>query len=339
MVQRLARLSVLLLACTRPMPTPTEPAPEVERAVEQLQLDAARLQPMMKSPLGHAFLSATTQLTPPAPRELLADPKTGKVVTKARASELPEAVRAALQPVSQAELEGFFYNTYHGTPLAYARAVDLLGQAGVEAGAGRRLADFGFGNVGQLRLFAALGFSATGIDVDPVLGDLYSGPGDQGAFGAGSVQVLIGRFPAEPELTRAVGQGLDVFLAKNTLKKGYVHPDRPPGKPEWVMDLGVSDDVFLQSVHDALKPHGRFLIYNICPAPTPAGQPFVTWTDGRSPYTRAQFEQHGFHVKAFDVDDTAFVRAMGHQLRWDVGEGKMDLVNDLSVLYTLVERE
>jgi hypothetical protein len=241
--------------------------------------------------------------------------------------------------MTPSEVAAYFYSTRYGSPLAYARAVDLLGQDGVQLGAGQRVADFGFGTLGQLRLFASLGVDALGIDVGAWLREIYSEPADQGAYGRGSVHYVLGRFPVDEQVREAVGQGLHVFIAKNTLKKGYVHPDRPPGKPEWVLSLGASDEVFLRAVHDALEPHGRFLIYNICPKPTPEGQPFVTWSDGRSPFTRAQYEAAGFHVKAFDVDDTTFVRELGHRLRWDVGEDAMDLKDNLSVLYTLLERD
>jgi len=46
-------------------------------------------------------------------------------------------------------------------------------------------------------------------------------------------------------------------------------------------------------------------------------------------------------VLVFDEDDTEAVRAMGRNLGWDQpedGEPGMDLVNDLSVLYTLVRK-
>jgi SAM-dependent methyltransferase len=326
---------MLLVSCATPRAVPAGNAD----ALEQLRLDAQALHPLMKSALGRAFLAGTSKLTRPTPRTLYQNPKTGRVVTKEGFERLDQAQRADLVQATPAEVDVFFYNTYHGTPLAYSRPMDLLGADGLEPTAHARVADFGFGSIGQLRMMASLGFVATGIDINPLLGALYGEPGDQGPFETGEVKVLIGKFPSDEILTKQLGTGLDVFIAKNTLKKGYIHPDRTPGKPEWVMHLDASDEEFLRAVHDALKPNGRFLIYNICPAPTPEGQPFVTWSDGRSPFTSEQFERAGFRVKAFDVDDTAFVREMGHRLRWDAGEEKMDLINDLSVLYTLVERD
>ena len=50
-------------------------------------------------------------------------------------------------------------------------------------------------------------------------------------------------------------------------------------------------------------PGGTFMIFNICPAPTPADKPFIPWSDGRSPYTKAQYEAAGFKVVEMDRDD------------------------------------
>jgi SAM-dependent methyltransferase len=340
---RLPLLLVLLLAAcphhaapaSRPASQPASASAPAEDPLARLRGDAKLLEPMVKSDLGRAYLAATADLIAPAPRPLAEDPKAERIYGAAGAARLDEATRATLQPLSERDAVEFYYNTYHGTPLAYARAIDLLGQQGVKPGK-LRLADFGFGNIGQLRLLASLGFDTTGIDVSPFLADLYTEPSDQGPYGKGSVKLVFGRYPLE---TGAVVGDLDVFLSKNTLKRGYIHPYRTPAKPEWVINLGVTDEVFLKTIHDALKPGGFFLIYNICPALTPEDQPFVPWSDGRSPFTREQFAAAGFKVIAFEIDDTKFVREMGHLLGWDKDEDPLNLENDLSVIYTLVQRE
>jgi hypothetical protein len=74
---------------------------------------------------------------------------------------------------------------------------------------------------------------------------------------------------------------------------------------------------FVRALHDALKPGGRALIYNLCPAPAPPGKPYIPWADGRSPFTRSTWESAGFEILAFDADDTAAARAMARALGWD----------------------
>ncbi len=136
----------------------------------------------------------------------------------------------------------------------------------------------------------------------------------------------------------AVGAGYDLVISKNVLKKGYIHPDRAADE-KFLIKLGASDEVVLKGFFQALKPGGKMLVYNICPALTPPDKPFVPWSDGRSPFTRQQWEAAGFKVDVIDQDDTAAVRVMGHALGWgDDPEEKWDLEHDLSVLYTLVER-
>jgi hypothetical protein len=191
-----------------------------------------------------------------------------------------------------------------------------------------------------------MGVHTTGVDVWPLLRALYSWPGDQGEITGpggekGSIRLIDGYFPKDSKVVGAVGSGYDVIIAKNVLKKGYIHPERPVPDPKKLIQLGVSDDVALKAFFDVLRPGGHFFVYNICPAPTPPDKPFVPYSDGRSPFTKAQWEAAGFEVLVLDQDDTEAVRVMGRAMGWDQpyeGEPGMDLVNDLSVLYTLVRK-
>src|SRR5207249_2659948 len=100
--------------------------------------------------------------------------------------------------------------------------------------------------------------------------------------------------------------------------------------PAHLIDLGVTDEVFLSRLAAAMKSKGLVLIYNLCPAPAPLSSPqFLPWSDGRSPFSRTQWERAGFEVLALDTDDTPFARKMGKALGWDMGEEKMDLEHDL----------
>src|SRR6516164_10276802 len=97
--------------------------------------------------------------------------------------------------ISEPTYQGLFY----GSPLAYLLPLERLDATGFGDLRGKRVADFGHGGIGQLRLFAAMGAEAVGIDVDPVQPVLYAAPADQGPLGnaGGSVKLVHGRFPAD----------------------------------------------------------------------------------------------------------------------------------------------
>lgn len=83
------------------------------------------------------------------------------------------------------------------------------------------------------------------------------------------------------------------------------------------------------------------MIFNICPGPTPADKPYIPWADGRSPFSKEQWERAGFKVVVFDQNEDAPVRAMAKAYGWDLpedGEPGMDLEKDLFAWYTLVEK-
>jgi SAM-dependent methyltransferase len=253
----------------------------------------------------------------------------------AEARALPDRVRASLVPRTLDE--SFYWNTRYGSPLAYARALEILGEHGVRSARGLRVADFGCGTVGQLRLLASLGADVTGIDVDPVLRALYSEPGDLGTVGEGRVRLAIGQWPAADSIAGVVGGGYDVFVSKNTLKRGYIHPAEAVD-PRMLVHLGVGDSAFVAALHKMLKPGGRVLIYNLSPAPAPPGKPYIPWADGRCPFDRELWERQGFRVIAFDADDGPRARAMGRALGWDRGANGMTLDTDLFAHWSLFEK-
>lgn len=331
-------------SASSPPPAAAAPDPWALRGVPRIVADAQRLATTVKSDGAKRFLSRAAALPTVATRTLHHDAERSHYYTEAEAAALPADARAKLTKIEQSEED--YYNTRYGSPLSYSRPLDILFSRGVSLPPGSKMMDFGYGYIGHLRLLASMGVHTTGVDVWPLLRALYSWPGDQGEITGpdgekGSIRLIDGRFPAEPRVVSAVGSGYELIISKNVLKKGYIHPDRPVPDPKKLIQLGVSDEAALKAFHDALRPGGHFLIYNICPAPTPPDKPFVPYSDGRSPFTKAQWEAAGFEVLVFDQDDTEAVRAMGRALGWDQpsgGDPGMDLVNDLSVLYTLVRR-
>jgi SAM-dependent methyltransferase len=235
-----------------------------------------------------------------------------------------------------------YYETKYGSPLAYVRAIERLGEAGVVDLAGRKILDFGYGTAGHLRMLASLGAEAVGVDVDPWLAALYARPEDQGLIRGsggktGRLRLVNGRFPADPATRTLVGDGYDLILSKNTLKNGYLHPSEPVDVRRR-LTLGVEDDRFVRTLFESLRPGGLVLIVNICPAPSAPGQPYKPWADGRCPFPKATWEAAGFQILCFDRDDSAETRTMAHVLGWDRGESPMDLEADLFAQYSLFRR-
>jgi len=309
-----------------------------DRAETSLRVEARKLQPLARTDLGRAFLKAAEDTPPYTPRTVYRRGKAREWLDAAAFAKLPAAERGAWTPVSIDEetYQGLFY----GSPLAYLLPLERLGGVGFGTLRGKRMADFGHGGIGQLRLFAELGARAVGIDVDPLQPVLYSAPGDQGPIGkaGGSVKLVHGRFPADPKVVAAVGGGYDLFLSKNTLKRGYIHPAEKVD-PRRLVNLGVDDATFLKAVASALKPGGWFVIYNLSPAPNAAGKPYIPWADGRCPFSAEDLAAAGFETLVRDAVDDKAARALGAALGWDKPPDNMKLADDLFALVTIARKK
>jgi SAM-dependent methyltransferase len=302
-----------------------------------LPAEARKLRPLAHSELGRAFLKAAESAASYAPRTVYRRGKAREWLDAAGFAKLAAVERGAWTPVAIDEetYQGLFY----GSPLAYLLPLERLGGVGFGTLRGKRVADFGHGGIGQLRLFAELGAEAVGIDVDPLQPVLYSAPADQGPLGkaGGSVKLVHGRFPADPKVVTAVGSGYDLFLSKNTLKRGYIHPAEKVD-PRMLVNLGVDDPAFLKAVASALKPGGWFVIYNICPAPNAAGKPYVPWADGRCPFSAEDLAAAGFETLVRDAVEDQAARALGAALGWDKPPVDMKLADDLFALVTIARK-
>jgi hypothetical protein len=304
----------------------------------ELPAEARKLRPLARSEVGRSFLKAAESTPPYAPRTVYRRGKAREWLGAAAFGKLTAADRAAWTPVTIDEdtYQGLFY----GSPLAYLLPLERLGGAGFGMLRNKRVIDFGHGGIGQLRLFAEVGAQAVGIDVDPLQPVLYAAPGDQGPLGTagGSVKLIHGRFPADPKVVAAVGVGYDLFLSKNTLKRGYIHPAEKVD-PRMLVNVGVDDPAFLKAVAATLKPGGWFVIYNLCPAPNAAGKPYIPWADGRCPFLAEDLAAAGFETLVRDSVDDKAARALGAALGWDKPPVDMKLENDLFVLVTIARKK
>jgi SAM-dependent methyltransferase len=333
-------------------PAESQPEPLVGKAA--VIADANAMSATVTTSAAKAFLSQAENLPEIPARTLYRNKTTRLWLSAAQAEALPAAER---EPLEAREIdENFYYAGRYGSPIAYTRALEILGTLGFTGAAatgsiesdGRgntgpaasykrtRILDFGYGAIGQVRLFGLLGADTVGVDVDPMLPVLYGDSADQGAIGdnGGKVTLVNGRWPSEPDAKAKVGVGFDLIISKNTLKNGYIHPAEPVDK-RMTIDLGVSDDQFVREMFDALKPGGWVMIYNLCPAFAKPGEQYIPWADGKSPFPREMLEKIGFDVLAFDVVDDIPAREMGRALRWDRG---MDLETGLFCWYTVLRR-
>ncbi len=307
---------------------------EQPEGVDKICADAKAVRPLVQSNIARAFLDAASELPRIKNRRLYLDEATHTYYSPQNRAAVEKEKGTTL--VEREVSENFYYNTKYGTPIAYVRTLELYAPHSDDKLAGKRILDFGYGNIGQLRMLAACGVDAVGVDVDPLFRELYSQPEDQGKVPnsgthAGSVKIIDGRFP---EIGPEVGGGYDLITSKNTLKNGFFNPERPVPK-ERLVDLGVSLEEFAKTIHKALKPGGVFLIYNICPAPSKPDEPYKHWADGRSPFSKEMLEGTGFKVIAYNANDDKETRKRAKALGWGVPEGGMDLENDLFGFYTI----
>ncbi len=321
-------------------PSANEPPPALDPGLTQLRAEAQRLRPLVTSPAALALLDAVQALPPAAPTQIYYGSAGGDPVayTAAEYARLDAALQSGLRSLD-VDTERYYY-TFFGSPLASVRAFDLAARMlALPSFAERRVLDFGFGSIGQLRLLTSCGAEAVGVDVMPRLASLYAAASrpTQARTPTLAPLLLFGRWPADAELAQAAGASFDLVVSKNTLKRGYV---RPPVEvdPRARIDLGVTPTVFLTRVHAALRPGGVFLIYNLGGKPAAPGEPYRSATDIACPWTEAEFSAAGFDVLLLDEDDSAAARAFGEALGWDAGPGGMHLETELFASWTAARR-
>jgi SAM-dependent methyltransferase len=300
--------------------------------------EAAKLVPIATSDLGKDFLAGAKKATPFQPRTIYRKGRAREWLSEKEFAALTSEVQVAWQPMEVSEMmyQGLFY----GSPTAYLLPVEHLGRAGGPTSLkGLKIADFGHGGIGQLRIFAEQGAKAVGVDVDPLQPLLYSHKGDQGEVGGeeGSIKIIHGKYPGDAKIVEQIGDGYDLFLSKNTLKRGYVHPEREADQ-RMLIDLGATDEQFVSAVARLLKPNGWFVIYNLAPAQNPADKPYLPMADGRSPFSRETLEKAGFEVIQFDANDDELVRRYGTLVDWDKPPTSMKLETELFAWVTICRK-
>jgi SAM-dependent methyltransferase len=313
-----------LAGCAMPPAEPAQPTP----ALAELRREAAALRPQASSEPARNFLDAVARLAPRAERTIYEEPTTKAVLSHEAHARLAAAEQARYRP--KVHDEAFYWRTFYGSPLAYARALDVATVHGFAALPRSRVLDIGYGAIGAPALMAAAGAQVTAVDVDPLLPALYAQPVDQGAVAAGgSLRLLHGMLAADATLTRKIGGGYTLVLSKNTFKRGFMKPaeGRAP-----LVSFGVADAALLATLRDALAPGGLLVIYNL----GGAFDPQRPATDTRSPFDRGTWLAAGFDVLALDRDDDLAARELGRALGWAAQMG--DLERNLFARFSVLRR-
>jgi hypothetical protein len=310
---------------------------------EKIRTEAEALRPQAESDAGRAFIDACAELPPMTPRKVWYDRKKRSAIAPEAHAALSDSDRAGY--LETEVTEDWYYRLY-STPLAYLRPIDHAAKAGLTKLDGARIADFGFGNLGQVRALASLGARVTGIEVAGMLDGLFRLPDDRGAVAraksagpgkGGSVQLVFGQYPSTAAITRDVGSGYDLFMSKNTLKRGYIHPERETDARNLV-HLGVDDSTYVRRVHEALAPGGLFVIYNLYGQQAPADQPYRPWATGECPFDRGLMERAGFEIVEWNADDSEAARAMGRTLGWNANMDDATFAKEFNAMVTIAKR-
>ncbi len=284
---------------------------EASSLASEFGAHAEGLLPLMRTDVADAFLAQLPALPGVAEgRSIWFDPETSTPFSTAEREALDQASPVRERLVRYDVDDKRYYTEYFGTPALYAPALDLAARHGLATLAGKRVLDFGFGQIGHLRTMAAQGAHVTGIEVNPMIRAIYSEPGDTGLIAParpgdqpGSLRLVFGRWPNGAGMTEAVSSGYDLILSKNVLKRGYIHPERE-ADPSQLIDLGATDAEFLIALRDALVPGGHVVIYNYSPPQAADDEPYLPWADGRCPFDQADIRAAGLEVLAYDEDDT-----------------------------------
>lgn len=291
------------------------------------------------------FLSAAETLQPIDERAIHYDRKQRKALTEKQFQILSETERSAFSPMP---VNNQLYYGYYSTPLAWVRPLEVLAENGVESVDSKHILDFGFGNVGQLRMLASMGAKVTGIELaGGVHQAMYSKESDQGVVAKlesgriendGTLKLAFGQWPAEKEIVSEVGQNYDLIISKNVLKLGYIHPQQEVS-PQMLIDLGVTDERFLSELFRSLNPGGLVLVYNLYPTQSPDPEKYRPWAHGETPWEKDDVEKAGFEIVAWHVDDSSAIHSLGTKLGWrDSFENQEDFEAGFRAMYTILKK-
>src|SRR5262249_49065985 len=122
------RFFLLVAALLSLPPLSSALADDAPSRVRELEDEAKALAPLVHTALARAFLAAVPRLPSISPRTVYRDSARTRAWSAREAQQLPDTLRAKL--VARTLDERFYYDTRYGSPLAYVRALEILGRHG-----------------------------------------------------------------------------------------------------------------------------------------------------------------------------------------------------------------
>lgn len=330
---------------SQPQVTLGADAASIGRGVARLGREADNVRPLVRTRWAAELIAAVPSLPMVPPRRIYRSADGSRYYGELEAQALSATERAALVPETIDETA--YYYGDGASPLFYARLLDLVAEGTVAGMPGRRFLIWRSESIAALRLLAIGGASAIGMNPSPRLRAAYSQPGDQGAVPLAGREVSgqVTLVPSDFQAGGSIGQPVDAIFVRNVPKRGYVHPTESiqplqPGpsahQSAQQIGLGGTDEEFVRSLYNALKPGGRLILYNLCP-PLRPGQPYDPDSDCRNPIARELWQAAGFRVRDYDRSDTPAAREFGKALGFGEGAAAANL-DELSATYSLLER-
>ncbi len=312
------------------------------RVIRRFMLEAEGLMPLMETDAAREFLAEVPEL--PEIQSRLIFVRQGIVpdaVSEAEFQMLPDEFKAALRP-QKIDITKY-YQTIYGSPLAYARPLDVIAAiAEWDSFNDKKILDFGYGQIGQLRLLAQCGADVTGIELSSLISAMYTLPGDTGKMtgasgNTGSLRLLHGAWPAGQIARERVAGAYDLIMARNVLRKGPMDRANKDVRPELRVHLRTSNEMFLARMNEALKMGAYALVYNIGGAGPELWEQFPA-SDFSCPFTREQWESAGFELIALNQVDDEPMRKAAKALFLDRGPDGINLETNLYAQYTIAKK-
>jgi len=311
------------------------------RVIRRYMLEAEGLMPLIETDAVRQFLAEVRELPEIRTRRIYVyQSATPSAIPALEFEMAPEHIKAALKPQNIDITK--YYQTVYGSPLAYARPLDLLaGVAEWDSFNSKKILDFGYGQIGQLRLLAQTGADVTGIESSTMISSIYTLPDDTGEIAGasgntGSIALHQGYWPAGQFAREKVGTGYDLIMARNVLRKGPMDLDVQV-RPELRVRLRSSNEMFLARTNEALNMGGYALVYNIGGAGPELWEQFPA-SDFSCPFTTEQWEAAGFELIANNMDDDEPMREVAKALFLDRGPNGINLETQMYATYTIARK-